>query len=274
MKNRIGFLLCLSLLPLLVGCRSYGPKLELWAEFLPPGATNRAPAPLPSTAFTLVEQTNQIRPEWLQPSTNSFRLGPGDALEIEVLGETGSRASATVGPDGKVYYSFLPGVFVWGLTLPETRNLLASELGKVMRVKPEVAVTLRTVESQRVWLLGSVQRPGVYPLGSSVSLIEAISQAGGAGPAPGSLTGVPNLRRSFLLRDGQRVQLDFQRLLAQGDLSQNLYLQPDDFIYLQSDTARNVYVLGAVPQPSIVPYSDRLSLFGAIASSGGRPKPS
>lgn len=276
----LAFLLCLCWLPLLVGCKSDGPRTERWSGYLPyertngpvmtlPPRANGAATHLPPAAFSAVEQTNPIRPEWLQPATNSFRLGPGDGLEIEVLGEASSRANATVGPDGKIYYSLLPGVFVWGLTLAETRDLLAAQLGKIMRTKPEVAVTLRTVESQRVWILGAVQKPGDYSLAASMPLIEAVSTAGGIIQAPGSLTGVPDLRRSFLLRDGQRVQVDFHRLLAQGDLSQNLYLQPDDFVFLQSDTARNVYVLGAVPQPSIIPYSDRLSLFAAIASCGG-----
>src|SRR5689334_2180979 len=53
-------------------------------------------------------------PAWLQPPTKAFTLGPGDRLEIEVLGETGTRAPVTVGPDGKIYYYLLPGLRVEG----------------------------------------------------------------------------------------------------------------------------------------------------------------
>jgi protein involved in polysaccharide export with SLBB domain len=58
-------------------------------------------------------------------------------------------------------------------------------------------------------------------------------------------------------------------LISLGDLSQNIYLQPDDFIYLRSSTTRNVFVIGAVASPNIVPYSDQLSLLSALASVGG-----
>ena len=64
------------------------------------------------TNLTTVESTNQIRPDWRQPPTNPFTLGPGDKLEIEVLGDPASRALATIGPDGKLYYYLLPGVDV------------------------------------------------------------------------------------------------------------------------------------------------------------------
>lgn len=263
MRYRSGVFFGLALLPLLAGCRSYGPSFDA-----------RQPAGGPAVkleegAFASVEQTNQVRPDWLKPPTEFFRLGPGDNLEIEVLGEPTSRSSALVGPDGKIYYNLLPGLFVWGLTLSETKDLLEKELGKQLRVKPEIALTLRLVESRRVWLLGSVQKPGVYPLATPLTVLEAISAAGGTIRPPGLLDGVPDLRRSFLLRDGQMVKVDLHRLLSQGDLTQNVCLRPDDFLYLQSESSRNVYVLGAVPAPSILPYSDRLSLLGALASCGG-----
>ncbi len=261
MRSRLTFGLCLALLPLLSACKSYGPRFDARQ---PAGKPMR----LEEGAFTSVTTTNQIQPVWLKPSDALFRLGPGDTIEIEMLGETGSRSTALVGPDGKIYYNLLPGTFVWGETLAEVKTNLEAQLGKQMRVKPEVAVTLRGVESRRVWLLGAVQKPGVYPLATPVTLIEAISMAGGPLQVPGQL-GVPDLERSFVLRNGQRINVNFQRLLGEGDLSQNLYLEPDDYVYLQSGTARNVYVLGAVPGPSVVPYSDRISLLGAIASCGG-----
>lgn len=261
MRLRFDLCVCLALLALVGACRSRGPRFDARK----PGG---APVKLEEGAFASVESTNQIQPDWLKPPSDFFRLGPGDSIEIEMLGDTGARATALLGPDGKIYYSLLPGLFVWGMTLSEAKDALEKELGKQMRVKPEVTVTLRSVESKRVWLLGSVQRPGVYPLNTPLTLLEAISTAGGTVQAPGQL-GVPDLKRSFLLRQGRMVSVDFERLLGQGDLTQNVYLQPDDFVYLRSSLARNVYVLGAVGAPSVVPYSDRLSLLGALATCGG-----
>lgn len=263
------------LLSLLVGCRSYGPRFD--AHQPPAGGEGVLGADSPYTgianlddsSFSSINSTNEIRPEWLQPPTDFFRLGPGDLVEIEVLGEPASRATVSVGPDGKIYYSLLPGLFVWGSTLTETKEVLEKEFSRYVRVKPEIAVSLRTVGSKRVWILGSVQTPGVYSLATPTTLLEGISAAGGAVSVPGSLSGMADLRSSFLMRDGRILRVDFHKLLAEGDLSQNIYLQSEDFIYLRSATSRNVYVMGAVALATIVPYSDRLSLAASIAAAGG-----
>jgi polysaccharide biosynthesis/export protein len=273
-----------TLMVVTAGCRSYGPRFDARA---PLTAQDKAlllqqerqrVAPLESNQFTLVDLTNVINPAWLKPRTDFFRLGPTDVIEIETMGEPDSRAQAVVGPDGKVYYSFLPGVFVWGLTLSETRQLLEKEMAKYLRVQPEIGVTLRTVGSQRVWILGSVQMPGVYTMKAPMTVIEAVTSAGGTVAATGTglmLTdpsmhaGVPNLDYSFLLREGTMIRLDFARLLRNGDLSQNIYLQPDDFLYLRPGLMRNIYVLGAVKLPGVVAYREQMTLTAAVAGGGG-----
>jgi protein involved in polysaccharide export with SLBB domain len=136
---------------------------------------------------------------------------------------------------------------------------------------------LRGVESKRIWILGRVQVPGVYPLAAPMTLLEAISTAGGTlglsafrdQSAAGMTEELADLRRSFVLRQGKLLPLNFERLLNQGDLSQNIYLQPDDFIYLPAATAREIYVLGAVTQPQRVPYTEGMTVAGAVASAYG-----
>jgi protein involved in polysaccharide export with SLBB domain len=158
-------------------------------------------------------------------------------------------------------------------------------LTNYIRESPKAALTLREVESQRVWLLGRLNTPGVYPLTTPMTLLEAISRAGGpanagaAVPLGGATVSVgspteeaADLRRSFVMRQGQLLPVDFERLLKQGDTSQNIYLQPDDFVYLPSAASRNVYVLGAVAQPKAVPFVDQVTLISAIAGAGGTIK--
>jgi len=117
-----------------------------------------------------------------------------------------------------------------------------------------------------------------------MTLLEAIAVAhgpasAGAGAALASssvtisLSSVPeeaaDLRRSFLIRQGKFIPVDFQRLLKEGDMTQNLYLEPDDLVYLPSASARNVYVLGAVTNPKAVPFVEPLTLIATVASAGG-----
>jgi len=102
---------------LLTGCQH--PRAQL-ATFSVP-ATN-------SVQFSQVTLTNRIDPTWLQPPTDAFMLGPGDKLELEILGDPTSKTTTVVGPDGKIYFNLLPGIDVWGLTLDQARAKIQSGL--------------------------------------------------------------------------------------------------------------------------------------------------
>jgi polysaccharide biosynthesis/export protein len=248
------------------GCRHIG------REFVTVKPMTNAPAGL--DAVTL---TNQLDPAWLQPPAELFTLGPGDKLELELMGDVTSKTTTVVGPDGRIYFNLLPGIDVWGLTLAQAKARLEKELSKYVREQPQVSLVLRGVESKRIWLLGRVQAPGVYGMAAPMTLLEAISSAGGTmtlanyqdQAAAGIGEELADLRRSFVIRQGKVLPVDFNRLLKLGDLSQNIYLQPDDFVYLPAARAREVYVLGAVAQPKPVAYREGLSVAGAIASAYG-----
>lgn len=188
------------------------------------------------------------------------------------MGDLTTRTRVTVGPDGKIYYNLLPGLDVWGLTIPEARDRIAVALTKFVREKPAVALSLVSVASQQVWVLGRVNGPGVYPLDHPTSLLDAVSEAGGLGvntPAGGMYSEDADLSRSFLVRDGHLVPVDFQRLLREGDLSQNVYLQSGDFIFVPSLRSAQVHVLGAVLQPRSERMAGSLTVIQAIALAGG-----
>jgi len=258
---RRAFFICSSglLLALLLGCKSTKTDLGSSDPFADSG-----------TNFAAVALTNQQNPELLRPTENLFTLGPGDAVEIEVVGTPTSRAMTMVGPDGKIYYYLLPGLDVWGLTLRQTRDLLETQLAKYL-TGPQVTLTLRTVGSKHVWLLGRLNRPGIYPLAGPMTLLESIAAAGGTSRSLSQVASeeLADLRHSFVVRQGQFIPVDFQRLLHEGDTSQNIYLQPDDFVYVPSVLTQEIYVLGAVRAPRVLPYTERMTLVSAIANGNG-----
>lgn len=255
----------LALSIVLSGCQLRDPKFHR-AEGAPTGE--------PMARVTL---TNAVDPALLQPPADMFTLGPGDRLEIELLGDPTSRTITAVAPDGKLYYNLLPGIDVWGLTLTQARQAIERGFEQYVRGTPQVSMVLRAVESKRVWLLGRVQAPGVYAIAAPMTLLEAIAMAGGTlsmssyrdQEAAGISEELADLRRSFVLREGKLLPVDLQRLLKEGDLTQNIYLQPDDLVYFPGATAREVYVLGAVTQPRPIAYREGLTVAGAIASAYG-----
>lgn len=225
----------------------------------------------------MVTLTNRLDPGWLKPSTNMFTLGPGDRLEIELIDEPATRTTTVVGPDGKVYFNLLPGLDVWGLTLGQAKQRMEERLAEYIRGTPRVNITLREVNSQRIWVLGRVQAAGVYTLSTPTTLLEAISAAGGSLTFAGTreVSGGPlgdelaDLKHSFVVRNGRVLPVDFHALVMKGDLSQNIYLQPDDFIFFSPAYSREVYVLGAVVQPRPVGYNEGMTVAGAIAGAYG-----
>jgi len=258
---------------LAVGCKS-GTGHSENAEF---SSLSNA-SPLHAASVQMISVTNQLDPALLRAPTNLFTLGPGDKVEIELVDETNSVSTTVVGPDGKIYFHLLPGIDVWGLTLGQTREMIEHDITKYVRGQPQVNVTLRDVQSKHVWLLGRFQAPGIYNMAAPTTLLEAIASAGGSqsfagqrqisegGPLGEDLA---DLRHSFIVRNNQMLPVDFHALLDKGDLSQNIFLQPDDFVYFAPSYAKEVYVLGAVLQPKPVQYVRGMSLMQAIAGAYG-----
>ena len=223
-----------------------------------------------NASFTQTKRQDPIQPEWLKPPSKPYALGPGDKLEIEILGETGTRTDTFVTPDSKIYFDLLPGIDVKG----KTTSLLREEMQKMLvkyYKQPQVSLTLREVSSQRVWVLGRVNAPGIYPLNRPLRVLDAVTQAGGLFTSrfTGTTEELADLSHSFLMRGGKMMPVNFQKLIREGDLANNIYLEPDDFIYLPSSLTNEVYVLGAVTEPRPVGFMNEMNLITALGRGLG-----
>lgn len=262
------------LLALFTGCQHPGPRFDPYA-----------PRTKTDPDFQMVCLTNRLDPSLFQPPRSAFTIGPGDRIEVDLMDETNTHTDLTVGPDGKIYYGLLPGMDVWGMTLPQVGESLQKGMAQFIREPPHVGVALRSVESKQFWILGRVQSPGVYVMTNATTLLEAVAMAGGTADLTGSkdagasastavdaTESMADLRRSFIVRKGKILPVDFQGLIERGDLSQNIYVEPDDFIYFMPATARQVYVIGAVGLPNTVPYVEGMTMMSAIANCLGTAK--
>ena len=259
-----GAVFFMGIVLLFAGCGHLGEPAE---RFDP-----RAKAGAPVEVAAVEEQSfrRELDAGWLKPSDESYRVGVGDYLEIEITGIAGSRAETFVTPDGKVYYDLAGGVEVDGLTVTALSERLEEALSRDYS-DPQVNVTLREVRSRRAWLLGRLNKPGLYPLTQPTTLLEGISLAGGLFTSrfSGSTEELADLENSFVLRDGRVLPVDLLALIKEGDMSQNIYLRDGDYVYLPSSLSQNVHVLGAVRQPQAIGYKDRMTLVGAIAKAKG-----
>jgi protein involved in polysaccharide export with SLBB domain len=230
-------------------------------------AANAAPAPAGSSSPSLSVTAPSKRAAWQQRLT----LGPGDVLNLLLFDvENSARPEVPIGPDGRITFLQASDVMASGLTIDELRAKLDKELSKYYQ-NPRTIITPVAFHSKKYIVLGAVMGRGVYTFDRPLSVIEALARAGGLQTAVYGRDTIElaDLGRSFLVRSGQRVPVDFERLFEKGDLSQNLPLEPDDFLYVAPASANEIYVLGQVINPGVVAFLPRTTTLSVIAAAGG-----
>lgn len=110
-------------------------------------------------------------------------LGSGDVFDVRVFGEKELSSTYQVGADGNISFPFLGLVQVVGRQPNEIALEIQGKLkeGGFLR-DPQVSVFVQAVNSRRVSIIGAVSKPGTLPLGPGMTLVEAVSQAGGFAP--------------------------------------------------------------------------------------------
>lgn len=226
-----------------------------------------APPLAPAAPLVFAGSNAKAKGAWQQRLT----LGPGDVVNFAIYGQPElARNDVSIEPDGRVSYLQAQGVMAAGLTLDELREAMTAELAKY-RKKTRLVVTPGAFKSKKFFILGKVVNKGAYTLDRPRTVLEAVALAAGLETGLFQLNTVElaDLPRSFLIRQGRRVPLDFEKLFLRGDLSQNILLEPDDYLYFPSANANEIYVLGSVKAPGAQGLTSGASVLSAITLAGG-----
>lgn len=224
-------------------------------------------APKPEAPLVFAGSNAKTRAGWQL----HYTLGPNDVVSFSFYGRPElARPGVLIGPDGRVSYLQAQGVMASGLTIDELRAAVTAELAKYYR-NPHVIVMPGEFRSKKFYILGKVVNKGAFTLERPLTIIEAVAQAGGLETGIFQLNTVElaDLPRSFLIRKQQRVAVNLEQLFRYGDLSQNILLEPDDYIYFPSSIANEIYVLGSVKSPGAQGLAIDASVLGAVALGGG-----
>jgi polysaccharide biosynthesis/export protein len=157
---------------------------------------------------------------------NLYRIGPEDGLEIAVWRDDTLKSTVIVRPDGGISFPLVGDVPVAGKTAAEVREELTRRLDKFVP-DPVVNVTVVRIASLRVYVLGRVARPGDFPVGRHIDVLQALALAGGLTPFADE--GAIRIVRRV---DGRSVSIpfDYSRVRKHSDLSQNIVLQGGDVL--------------------------------------------
>lgn len=177
------------------------------------------------------------------PSSEEYKLRPGDVLSINVLGYdefvppnigTGGPPGFLVRPDGQFSFPLIGEVAVRDLTIHELTEILRVRLSEYL-IEPKVTVNLARLGGTRVYVLGEVVKPGSYEIEKAHNLLDAVTAAGGP-TKDGAKRNVYVVRRS---EPGKFQKVNLLAILKKGDQSQNVTLNEGDSVFLTSNGRLN-----------------------------------
>lgn len=192
---------------------------------------------------------------------DTYRLGPGDVLEVSVWGFPDLTRTLAVRPDGRISLPLVGEVQAAGRTAEELQRELTRRFGLYVR-NPQVAVIVREFRRVRVSVVGQVGRPGVFELLPPVRVLDALSSAGGL------LESADRKAARLIRADGTVLHLDLERA-EQGDPAHNPLLETGDALVVPEDVTGFVYVLGEVNKPGAFRLKGELRVLEALAMAGG-----
>ncbi|MFZ0980613.1 MAG: polysaccharide biosynthesis/export family protein [Candidatus Acidiferrales bacterium] len=156
----------------------------------------------------------------------NYVIGPQDVLDIDVWKETELTRSVPVRPDGKISLPLLNDVQAAGLTPTQLSEEITTELKKFI-TDPQVTVIVTQINSQRVYILGEMARPGAYPLLPGMTVLQGLSSAGGFTP-------FANMKKIYVLRNEggkqEKFPFNYKEVVKGKNAEQNIVLKAGDQI--------------------------------------------
>ncbi len=159
--------------------------------------------------------------------STSYVIGPQNLLQIKVFGEADINQTYRVDEDGYIKHALAGRVKVGGLTISQVEKEMEKRLDGDYVINPQINVFV--IEYSHFSIIGEVRKPGNYEITGRISVIRALSMAGGFTP-------IANQRAVQIIRKNpngteSKIGVDATRIL-QGDLSADVDLQADDVIVI------------------------------------------
>jgi len=195
------------------------------------------------------------------PVPVDYIVGPGDSMQIQLLGKVNESIELSVGRDGRINFPELGPISVAGLKFSEAKNLVQQKVSEQM-IGVRAVISLGVLRSIRIFVLGEAFKPGSYTVSSLSTMTNALFVSGG-------ITNIGSLRNIQLKRQGQLIStLDLYDLLQKGDTRNDARLLPGDVIYIPP-VGRTVGIQGEVKRPAIYELKKEKSLNQLISLAGG-----
>lgn len=201
-----------------------------------------------------------------EPSMNiatpqNYRLGPGDAVYIDIYGASQKTVESTVTPDGTVVIEGFGPVSVSGLTVAQANSRLRSTLG-ARYSSSRINLTVGQTKTIMVNVMGNVNAPGSYTLSAFATVFHALYMAGG-------INEIGTLRNIKVFRGGREItSVDIYDYILNGRLTGNIRLAEGDVIIVgEYDCLVNI--TGKVKRPMYYEMKRTESVGTVLKYAGG-----
>jgi polysaccharide export outer membrane protein len=200
----------------------------------------------------------------------AYRIGPRDQVRIEVFEVDALNGDFRVNEDGTIRLPLVGNVIAEGLTEEELALRLKEvlETEKQLLQRASVSVQVTEFRSRPISVLGAVTSPGNLNYPGRLTLLEALTLAGGLSGSQGETVQI--LRRAANgLTDQVTISLD--ELLVRAEPAVNIPIFANDLINVPPAQEVTVYLLGEVASPGAITFksNERITLLAALAHAGG-----
>lgn len=214
----------------------------------PPKAQPADPASLTEAQRQSLRRDSQAEIDAaVLPYINNFfattRLGPEDIVSVDVFDKPNySRGNITIPPDGAISYPQIGRVVVAGRTIPEIEKEIRERLMEYI-IDPQVTVQLVASHSQKIFVIGDVNTPGIYEMTRRMNVTEALAKAG-------YVNKYGNKKKVSVLRlqpNGSTQALPVNMKEVEQGKQQDLFLVPGDTVVVPGNVFKTIdQVMGAV----------------------------
>jgi len=193
------------------------------------------------------------------------KLGAGDSIRVQVFQNPDLSLETRILETGSITYPLIGSAKLAGLTIPEAEKLIAQALktGGFVQL-PQVSVTLVQARRKQVSVLGSVGRPGQFPLETAnTRLSDILATAGGVSPGGSDIVIVTGTR------DGKpmRQEIDVAATYLDGKNVNDMVLAGGDVVYVHR--APVFYVYGEAQRPGSFRLERNMTVLQALVTAGG-----
>ncbi len=256
---------CLALGVLFAGCTSNGPSKE---TLMAMASASKSSEQVGSIALN----SKIISGTSLEDAAGvDYIIGAGDLLVISALDVSElEKVKVRIGAEGFIRLPLVGTVKTRGLTARQLEGEIADRLGAKYVHDPQVSVFIEEYRSQRVAVLGEVNKPGVYDMSEKRTVTDMLAQAGGLSPSADKVVYV--LRKTASTGNGastsgELLKIDLEQLLSGQDPSINVKVGSGDVMSVPK--SGEFYLGGAVKKPGAYPIKGKLTVGQAIFLGGG-----